>query len=66
MSTPPHTCQAVAMARLPTKPRFCSDNLPPGHGIYISIYYLLVPGCAQIDINGAQTGNTGAQTDCLN
>ena len=55
MSTPPHTRRVVTVARFPAKPRFWSDNLPPGHGIYISIYYLLVHGCTWIDIICAQT-----------
>ena len=65
MSTPLHTCRAAAWARLPAELQYWSDNLPPGHGRYNPIYigYLLVPGCAWIDIHGAQIGINGTQTD---
>ena len=38
MATPPCTCRAVAVVRLPAEPRYWTDNLPPGHGRYTLIY----------------------------
>ena len=54
MTTPPHTCQAAATARLQAEPRYWTNNLPSGHGRYtlMYIYIFMVPGCAQIDTVG--------------
>ena len=55
MFSPPYTCQASALARLPAEPQYWMENLPVGHGKYNSVIFTFLPlGFAQSGSNNTR------------
>ena len=55
MFSPPHTCQASTLARIPAEPQYWTENLPVGHGRYNSVIFTFLPlGFARSGSNNAQ------------